>query len=311
MAVSPKRYGLDVKDDLELELRLRRIEAALEGKINSNEDSDSTSGSRSSVPQVTGLRVTGQTPGSVSIAWNPVAIPNLRRYQVEFSTSFSFATKQSFNENSTSYTFSTASETGGGGGTTFFARVRAVNTFGQTGPYSIVLNLTTGQAQTEDLAPGSVTAEIISTNDSYDNDDSGLDATNLQDAIDELVEAGFSDRYDSGQTALPSQDSFTDFTHGLGVAPRLVVMYLECTTADLDYSIGDVFYLGSGYLMAADNAGNDNDWGILRVSYVSSTVVRVGYATRNQASLTLLRKDGTNVAEITDGSWRIRVTAYA
>ena len=157
MSTSPKRYGLDVKDDLELELRLRRIEAALEGKLNTNSDSEDQSGSRSAVPQVTGLRVTGQTPGSVSISWNSVAIPNLRRYDVEFSQSIGFTDKQTFSENTTSYTFITASETGGGGGATWFARVRAVNVFKQTGQYSATLNLATGQAQTEDLANDAVT----------------------------------------------------------------------------------------------------------------------------------------------------------
>ncbi|MCI0564837.1 MAG: hypothetical protein MN733_40745, partial [Nitrososphaera sp.] len=103
------------------------------------------------------MRVTGQTPGSVTVAWNQVAIPNLRRYEIQFATSIGFSDPQTFGENSTTRTFDTASETGGGGGATFFARVRAVNTFGQVGQYSVTLNLTTGQAQTEDLAPGSVT----------------------------------------------------------------------------------------------------------------------------------------------------------
>jgi len=316
---SAKRLGLEVEGDLELELRLRRIELSLDKKVDANQDSEQTGRGKGAVPQVTGLRVIGQTPGSATIGWNAVSISDLRRYELAFSTAFAFNENlQEFNEASTQFVFNTASDTGGGGGATWFARVRAVNSSGQRGVWSVTLNLTTGQAQTEDLAEGSVTSEIISSTDavaasqvSFVNTTSNMTATQVQAALDELAGAGFSDRYDSGQTALPTQDSFTDFTHGLGRVPRSIVMFLECTTADLDYSAGDVFYIGAGYTLAADDAGNENDWSILRISYISSTVIRVGYATRNQASLTLLLKDGTNVSTITDGSWRIRVTAYA
>jgi len=290
--------GLDVKDDLELELRLRRIEAALEGKSNSNSDADQTSGSRSSVPQVTGLRVTGQTPGSVTVAWNPVSIPNLRRYEVDFSTAFSFVTKQTFSEVGTNRTFNTASETGGGGGTTFFARVRAVNTFGQTGPYSVTLNTVTGQAQTEDLAPGSVTSEIISTEASsaagitYDNTTSGLAADDVQEAIDEIAEI-FSESSTSAESAL-STDGVVTISHGLSQTPKIVSLTLICKTAEHSFSVGD-------RIMASSFASNSSfvtarGWNIR----VDSTNVYID----NAVGHIVVDKGGANWVTLTVGNWR-------
>ncbi len=67
-----KRYGLDVKGDLEKELRLRRIEEELSRKVSSNIDATVKSRGAGSVPQVTGLARTGSNPGTVTVAWNPV-----------------------------------------------------------------------------------------------------------------------------------------------------------------------------------------------------------------------------------------------
>jgi len=160
---SAKRLGLEVEGDLELELRLRRIEESLDGKIDANQDAAVTGRGKGGVPQVTGLRVTGQTPGSVTIAWNPVAIPDLRRYELNFATNLGYSTNlKSAIEATTQYTFNTASATGGGGGATWYARVRAVNSSGVKGTWSVTLNLTTGQAQSEDIGDGQVTDDNIS-----------------------------------------------------------------------------------------------------------------------------------------------------
>ena len=299
MGTSPKRYGLDVKDDLELELRLRRIEAALEGKLNSN-DEDS-SGSRSTVPQVTGLRVTGQTPGSVTIAWNPVKIPNLRRYEVEFDTSIGFSTKKTFNENATNHTFNTASETGGGGGATWYARVRAVNTYGQTGQYSSILNLTTGQAQTEDIAPGSVTTVQVSAGNvaanvvSYDNSGSGLAAENVQAAIDEIVTGTptpvFSESSTSSQT--PISSTTVTIAHGLSQRPKMIQVYLICTTAEHLFSVGDIIGPMSSF-------GSNASFTTERAWMIRSDATNVYI---DNAGHVVLNKGTSNWVTLTVGRW--------
>lgn len=311
MSTSPKRYGLDVKDDLELELRLRRIEAALEGKLNSNTE-DEQSGSRSTVPQVTGLRVTGQTPGAVTIGWNPVKIPNLRRYDVEFSQSIGFTDKQTFSENTTSHTFITASETGGGGGATWFARVRAVNTFGQAGQYSITLNLTTGQAQSPDLAPGSVTTVqitptgVAATSVSYDNSSSGLTADDVQEAIDELSSGTptpvLSEASTSAQTAI-TLNGVTTIAHGLTAAPSLVNVKLVCVTADGLFIAGDVINIGSSYNYNA--GGSSNRFLTVRVD---ATNVYIDVANTN-AIRVADKGGGAGPLDLTTANWRYVVYA--
>ena len=85
MPGSAKRLGLDVKGDLELEIRLRRIEALLEQKQDANVDATSVSRARIAVPQVTGLSLAGKTPSAVSVKWNAVPIPDLRRYQLQIA----------------------------------------------------------------------------------------------------------------------------------------------------------------------------------------------------------------------------------
>jgi len=162
MGTSAKRYGIEVKGNLELERRLRGIETAIAQLQPANVDASNVGSARGPVPQVTGLRVTGSTPGATAIAWNAVSIADLRRYELELATTAGFsADLQETNVAGTTYSFSSASATGGGGGVTWYARVRAVNSIQQNGPWSATLNLTTGQAQTSDLGDESVTGDKL------------------------------------------------------------------------------------------------------------------------------------------------------
>src|SRR3990172_9162556 len=164
MGTSAKRLGLET-EDLELELRLRRIEVELEKKVNSNADSDVQGRSRLTPPQVTGFRVAGQTPGTVTMNWNASQISDLRRYQIQFAEDGGFSTNlQTFNTRDTAYTFSTASESGGASGTVFFTRVRVQNSIGQFSVWSVVINTATGEVVAGDLADDSVDADAIDEN---------------------------------------------------------------------------------------------------------------------------------------------------
>lgn len=181
MASSAKRYGLDIKQNLELELRLRGIETELAKLARvvdfGGEDTSDVTQSTTTVPQVTGLRVLGKIPGAITLAWNQVRISDLRRYELDVATDLAFSTdKQTFNVAGTEYQFSTISLTGGGG-TAIYARVRARNRASIPGPYSVVLNATIGQVQTVDIADGAITTDKVSSDDPISFD--GLDESDV------------------------------------------------------------------------------------------------------------------------------------
>jgi len=270
VATSAKRLGMDVKDDLELELRLRRIEAELEQCVKASDIGDGSDQTQrvSTVPQVTGLRVTGRTAGAISMAWNQVRISDLRRYELWIAEDLAFSTNlQTFNVAGTDYTYSTVSSTGGGGNTSVYAKVRARTKSGNVGVFSAILNALTGQAQTDDIADESVTVEKVSTEDpdstvwTSENDGagSGLDA-DLVDGIDsdELMTVdGYHAEdllvfdevvplyYESASTAMADNSDIT-FNHGLGSEPRLVQVYAVCISAELGHSVGDKLLIGWG-----------------------------------------------------------------
>ena len=157
---SAKRLGLETEGNLELELRLRRIELEIDKRPLGNQDATTLSrGKSSTVPQVTGLSLGGTIPGGFTVKWSAVTISDLRRYEVEFATDLGFTTGvQKFTAATTTLAFTTADTSVA---TTFFTRVRAVNSAGTRGPFSITLNTTTGQAESQDIADDAITSDKI------------------------------------------------------------------------------------------------------------------------------------------------------
>lgn len=102
-----------------------------------------------------------------------------------------------------------------------------------------------------------------------------------------------------------SQLTFTDgsvhtVTHGLGGVPKAVIAELVCTTADLDYSVGDHVFLASWIFPSSQNYGST-------VSYNATTIsVTIG-----SSGYYISYKSGANKSLITDTSWRILIKAYA
>lgn len=213
MPTSSKRFGLDVKNDLELELRLRRIEGKLEQTAQSSDVGEGSENTQrvTNIPQVTGLRVTGKTPSAITLAWNQVRISDLRRYELWVAEDLAFATNlQKFNVASTEFQYSTISEEGGGGLTTVYAKVRARTRAGNVGVFSVVLNAQTGQAQTEDIAAESITSEKVDPLDPIKY--SGLDD---RDIGLKLALRGYIDGYILSNNAT---DSLYDIDISAGVA---------------------------------------------------------------------------------------------
>ena len=163
MATSSKRQGLESLD-IEEESRLRRIETLLDGLTAADQGGggDGITRRSSTVPVVTGLRVTGKTPGAVTLAWNAVRISNFRKYELQIAEDLAFTVnKQSFDLAGLTKQISSVSDTGGGGDTQLFAKIRAFNSSGNVGNFSQVLDTTTGQAQSGDIADGAVGSGAI------------------------------------------------------------------------------------------------------------------------------------------------------
>ncbi|MCM5557346.1 hypothetical protein [Pleomorphomonas sp. JP5] len=87
--------------------------------------------------------------------------------------------------------------------------------------------------------------------------------------------------------------------HGLGVAPKLVQVWLRCKTAELNYAVGDMVQYNPSYFYDGSYQG-------LGLAARSSTIVGV-----IGASIPLLNLAGGSKSSITPASWRIVLRAFA
>lgn len=102
-------------------------------------------------PKVKGLAL-DTAPGSITAVWDDVPIGDLDRYELQASTSTAFVDPITRSTRAPSFPVTELT-----GGTTYYIRVRAVNSQGTSGPYSATLNAATGQITSDDIADGAVT----------------------------------------------------------------------------------------------------------------------------------------------------------
>lgn len=128
--------------DLRLELERRAL---------ANPDTDATAPRTGGTPPTpSGLtKVTNPAPGTFSVKWNAVSIGDLKRYEVQFSTNTGFTDATTISTRNL-----TAVYDEGVPNTTYYARVRAINSKGNASGWSGAINSTTGQAASGDLATG-------------------------------------------------------------------------------------------------------------------------------------------------------------
>ena len=94
-------------------------------------------------------------------------------------------------------------------------------------------------------------------------------------------------------------DTLLNVAHSLGAKPTLVQVFLRCTTADLNYSIGDeVFMVGFGAIRATSDEGMSMFTDTTNVSLVQG------------AQISLLSKTSFNGNIIVVTSWRWIVRAW-
>jgi hypothetical protein len=103
--------------------------------------------------------------------------------------------------------------------------------------------------------------------------------------------------FDSGQITI-SVSTATSVTHGLGYIPGTVCSFLECTTADAGYAIGDRVAMPIT-MSTATAAGIMCWWNSTNMGYARNTTIQLGHKTTSVATT------------ITLTSWRLRfIVAY-
>ncbi len=141
----------------EFERRLRELSAELQAKALANSelepgDTIVTSG----VPKLSGFTVTSTT-SKIVLGWNRAPIADLKRYEVQVSTSDGFGDSDTFFTRETSWTY-----TAGTSGVTYFFRVRARNFIEEVGPWTTTTTSTSSTpklTETVDIAPAAVSVQ--------------------------------------------------------------------------------------------------------------------------------------------------------
>lgn len=105
--------------------------------------------------------------------------------------------------------------------------------------------------------------------------------------------------YSSGNQTITSGGLLT-LAHGMGAVPRIVIVWLVCTTAELGYSINDRTLVVYASSVAQQGASVDPD--------ATNIEIRMG---SDASSFRILNKSTGTTAGITNANWRLLVEAFA
>lgn len=127
----------DFEGVVELRRQLRQLEAEIENRTPANvaalgQQGLARIGSRPPTP--TGVQATPAT-GRILLTWNAVNVADLMRYEVQISTNPGLGAAETFYTGNNFFTWEKAVS-----GTTYYLRVRAVNTAGVAGAYSNIVS---------------------------------------------------------------------------------------------------------------------------------------------------------------------------
>lgn len=128
------------------------------------------------------------------------------------------------------------------------------------------------------------------------------DPTSAQDyATKAYVDSSGIPNFESSDQTITTAGTLT-IAHGLGVVPFFTFVELECTTADVGYSIGDIIDFGTNQVSAAGDLAR----GCTIKKDDTNIYVRYG----NNANVFEILNDGNgNRAPLTNGSWVARFKA--
>jgi hypothetical protein len=107
--------------------------------------------------------------------------------------------------------------------------------------------------------------------------------------------------YESGEIACTGGTSGT-LTHGLGVTPYRMQVYLRCKTAEKGYVAGNEVAL-----ITPDSTGA-NDYGVQL--YLTGSTTTISYVVGAQGCRVLNATTGVG-GQVTDANWRLVIRAWA
>lgn len=113
----------------------------------------------------------------------------------------------------------------------------------------------------------------------------------------------FTKAFSSSQQTITSGGQLT-IAHGLGIQPKLYHSFLQCTTAEAGYSIGDEIIVNPS---AQGDTGN-NDRGTSIVPNSTNLLVRFG---SNANAFEINRKDTGSSFSATNANWKLVMRAWA
>ncbi|MER9625052.1 MULTISPECIES: pyocin knob domain-containing protein [unclassified Mesorhizobium] len=117
----------------------------------------------------------------------------------------------------------------------------------------------------------------------------------------QLANAKLQGFYESPQQTITAGGLLT-LAHGLAAKPKLYLPFLQCTTADQGYAIGDELAVNPNF-SATDPSGR----GLSIVPTATSLLVRIG---NDSFAYTIIRKDTGGVGGITNASWKLVMRAW-
>ncbi|MER9685900.1 hypothetical protein [Mesorhizobium sp. M0139] len=112
----------------------------------------------------------------------------------------------------------------------------------------------------------------------------------------------FTQSFESAQQTITAGGTLT-LAHGLGVQPKLYLAYLQCTTTNLGYAVGEEVLLNPML-----NTTDATVQGIYMLP--DATNINVGIGTAS-SSLKILNRARNGLNDITNSSWRLVVRAWA
>lgn len=151
----PRRTGDSFGDDIDRRrlIRAQDDETAKRGLANRASAAATRFGSRPESP--IGLTLTQQV-GTVYLEWDAIVVYDLDYYEVDISEKAGFQDKTTFKTRETTWTFDK-----GVAGTTYYGRVRGVNSSGIASAYSGTVSSVPGQVSSGGIATGAASLENV------------------------------------------------------------------------------------------------------------------------------------------------------